>query len=199
MASITSSMQSLSTLTVTQLDEAASTSSTSTQLQDQPPAESPAGAPAKPRRASRPDQADPMPWPSKEEYLRVKAAKGSMHFGLYADDDVLQDMLASRYPSLRGRESDDLFLYPALAYLRTRYPGRTFDIGLHIGFVSQRVKDLNPRIPAKVGEKVLVLGLFALEEESYFNRMTQKEVDEISELMGTKPTWWWIAHSLPSI
>ena len=46
---------------------------------------------------------------------------------------------------------------------------------------------------------MLVLSLFALEEESYLGRMTQKEVDEIAEMAGMKPTWWRITHLMPSI
>ena len=138
-----------------------------------------------------------MPFPPKDERLRVRATKGSMHFGFYADDGMLQRVLATCYPKPRNREPNDVFLYPGLLYLRCRY-GRN-DIGLNVGLVPQRAKDLNPGIEAAVGEAVLVLCLFEIEEESYFNRMTQKEVDEIAEMMGMKPTWWHITYRMPSV
>ena len=68
--------------------------------------------------------------------------------------------------------------------------------------VAQPAKDLNPgpgMIKEEVGEDVLVLGLFALEEESYLSRMTQREVDEIAEMTGMKPTWWRITHLMCSV
>ncbi|KAI1795067.1 hypothetical protein LXA43DRAFT_1178964 [Ganoderma leucocontextum] len=189
MASITASMQALS------LDAAAASTTPpqdnlQTEPQNRPRRE-------KARRKSRPDQVDPRPLPPTDEWLKVKAAKGCMYYGFYADDDMLQQMLASRYPELRDREPNDVFVYPALLYLRTRFERN--DIGLHLAVLPRWAKDLNPTIEAEVGEKVLILGLFPLEEEAYLNRMTQKDVDEIAELMGTKPTWWRISHLMPSV
>ncbi|KAM5542333.1 hypothetical protein V8D89_003792 [Ganoderma adspersum] len=184
MTAITSSMQSLS------LDEAPISI---------PPQDQQSQTPTKPRRSSRPDQVNPLPLPPMDEWAEVTAANGSMYFGFYADADMLQRVLSSFCPKLRPgrREFNDAFIYPALMYLRSHY-GRS-DIGLHVAAVPQRAKDLNPEIEEEVGENVLIIGLFALEEESYLNRMTQKEVDEIAELMGTKPTWWRITHLMPSI
>ena len=139
-----------------------------------------------------------MPLPPKDEWLKVRAAKGSMYFGFYADDDVLQRVLAAGCRKLRPgrRKFNDAFIYPALLWLRSRYGSQ---IGLHLAAVPQRAKDLNPGIEMEVDEDVFIIGLFELEEESYFNRLTQKEVDEIAELMGTKPTWWRITHLMRSV
>ena len=48
---------------------------------------------------------------------------------------------------------------------------------------------------------MLLLSLFALDEESYLGRMTQREleVDEVAEMTVMKPTWWRITHLMPSI
>lgn len=116
-----------------------------------------------------------------------------MYYGFYADNDALQKMLINRFPKRLGHRdpTNVALLYPALLYLRDHF--KRPDISVHVAVLPQRAKDLNPDIEDEVGEDVLILGLFPLEEEAYLDRMTQKEVDKLAGMMGTKPTWWRIS------
>ncbi|PIL37544.1 hypothetical protein GSI_01238 [Ganoderma sinense ZZ0214-1] len=191
MTSVTAQMQELS------LDEA----SASTPATPKPPAEAQTRKSPKitETRASRPDQVDTRPVPSTDEWLEVQAAGGCMYYGFYADNDSLQKMLINRFPDkLSNRNPRNVtLLYPALLFLRDVF--KRDDISVHIGVLSQRAKDLNPSIEEEVGKHVLILGLFPLEMEAYLDRMTQKQVDRLARLMGTKPTWWRIAQLMDDV
>ncbi|KAI1795065.1 hypothetical protein LXA43DRAFT_993322 [Ganoderma leucocontextum] len=189
MTSIAAPMQLLS------LTEVSST----TPPQDNPPREPQTQPREKAPRKSRPDQVDPRPLPPMDEWVQVKAARGCMYYGFYADDDGLQRMLINCFPKQLGHRdpTNAALLYPALLFLRKHFERP--DISVHTAILPQRAKDLNPTIEEDVGQHVLILGLFPLEEEAYLDRMTQEEVDELAELMGTKPTWWRISQLMPSI
>ena len=135
-----------------------------------------------------------------DEWLEAQAAGGCMYYGFYAGNEDLQNMLIHRaFPKQLGHRdpSGCTFLYPALMFLRKHFRRR--DICVASGYLPQRAKDLNPEIEDDIGEPVLILSLFPLEEEAYLDRMTQEDVDELAELMGKKPTWWRIAQLMPSI
>ena len=134
-----------------------------------------------------------------DEWLEAQAAGGCMYYGFYAGNEDLQKMLINAFPKQLGHRdpSGCTFLYPALMFLRKHFRRR--DICVASGYLPQRAKGLNPEIENDVGEPVLILGLFPLEEEAYLDRMTQEDVDELAELMGKKPTWWRIAQLMPSI
>ncbi|PIL37547.1 hypothetical protein GSI_01241 [Ganoderma sinense ZZ0214-1] len=189
MAAITAPMQALS------LDGVASPEPP----RDISPTESQTPTPEAPRRKSRPDQVDPRPFPPMEEWHEVDAAGDCMYYGFYAGDDGLQKMLINCFPEHLGHKDpmNATLLYPALMFLRKHFRRR--DISLATAILPQRAKDLSPEIEDEVGEHVLILGLFPLEEEPYLNRMTQAEVDEFEELMGTKPTWYRVAHLMSDI
>lgn len=134
-----------------------------------------------------------------DEWLEVKAAGGCMYYGFYADNFSLQKMLASCLPKELGHKDllNTAFLYPAILFLRRHF--RRHDLSVATAILPQRAKDLNPSIEDQVGDHVLILGLFPLEEEAYLDRMTKDEVNELSDLMGTKPTWWRVSQLMPSI
>ncbi|PIL37551.1 hypothetical protein GSI_01245 [Ganoderma sinense ZZ0214-1] len=108
-------------------------------------------------------------------------------------------MLINCFPEHLGHRDpmNNTLLYPALMFLRKHFRRR--DISVASAILPQRAKDLNPEIEDEVGEVVLIVALFQLEEEEYLNRMTQAQVDELEELMGTKPTWWRIAHLMTGL
>ncbi|KAI1795068.1 hypothetical protein LXA43DRAFT_993328 [Ganoderma leucocontextum] len=191
MASITASMQALS------LDAApASTTPPQDNLQAEPQTRP---RREKARRKSRPDQVDPRPLPPTDEWLAVKAAKGCMYYGFYADNAALQKMLINCFPKQLGHRdpTNAALLYPAILFLRNHF--KRDDLSVHIAVLPQRAKDLNPTIEHEAGQQVLILGVFPLEKEAYLDRMSQKDVNELADLMGTKPTWWKISQLMDDV
>ncbi|TBU26423.1 hypothetical protein BD309DRAFT_966307 [Dichomitus squalens] len=139
-------------------------------------------------------QVSPYPLPPLEECLEAKRAKHCMYFGFYAGRDGVQKALISSFPEEFGnRYPDDIsILWPALLYLRAIT--KCDELELHVGVVSQRVKDQILSIQEPVGASVLVLGLFPLDREAFERRITQEGANKISKLFGTPPTWWRISQ-----
>ena len=119
-----------------------------------------------------------------------------MYFGFYAGANAVQKALISCFPKeLKDRDPYSLaILWPAVLYLR-EITGR-YDLDLHVGIVSQRVKDLIPSIEEDVGEHALVIGLFPMEADAFEDRITQEGANKISKLFGTPPTWWRVSQTL---
>ena len=119
-----------------------------------------------------------------------------MYFGFYAGQGALQKALIRLYPDiLRNTEPSDIsILWPALLHIQAL--SGCSGLPLHVGIVSQRIKDQIPSIEDDVDDHVFVLGIFKLEKESFENRITQKTVDKLSKLLGTPPTWWKISQLL---
>ena len=119
-----------------------------------------------------------------------------MYFGFYAGANAVQKALISCFPNeLKDRDPDSLvMLWNAVLYFR-EITG-CHDLDLHVGIVSQRVKDLIPSIEEDVGAHVLMLGLFPLEVDAYERRITQEGADKLSQVLGTPPTWWRISQLL---
>ncbi|EJF60873.1 hypothetical protein BD309DRAFT_966302 [Dichomitus squalens] len=144
------------------------------------------------RRSSRrrPRRVSPYPLPPREECLEAKSRGKCMCFGFYADAGTFQKAMISRFPDqLKDRDPYDMtLLWSTVLYLR-RIIGCA-DLDLHIGTVSQRVKDQIPSIEDDVGESVMIVGLFPLDVEAYERRITQEGADEISRFVGMPPTWW---------
>nr|VWP02357.1 Protein kinase domain-containing protein [Ganoderma boninense] len=117
-----------------------------------------------------------------------------MYYGFYAGELALQRMVIKCFPDqLGGRDPFDVGLFiVGLAYVRDVTERQ--DIGLHIAYVSKRAKETVPSIGLRVGEPTFIVGLFALEQDAYMNRITQEKVDLLAEMFETKPTWWEIEH-----
>ena len=115
-----------------------------------------------------------------------------MYFVFYAGANPLQKALISCFPEeLKDRDPDSLvILWHAVLYFREIIG--CYDLYLHVGTVSQRVKDCIPSIEEDVGANVfiLILGLFPLEVEAFERRITQEGADQLSRMLGTHPTWW---------
>ena len=113
-----------------------------------------------------------------------------MYFGFYAGANAVQEALISCFPNeLKDRDPDSfVMLWNAVLYFR-EITGCN-DLDLHVGTVSQRVKDCIPSIEEDVGANVFILGLFPLEVEAFERRITQEGADQLSRLLGTPPTWW---------
>ena len=119
-----------------------------------------------------------------------------MYFGFYAGQGALQKALIRLYPDiLRNTEPSDIsILWPALLHIQAL--SGCSGLPLHVGIVSQRIKDQIPSIEDDVDDHVFVLCIFKLEKESFENRITQKAVDKLSKLLRTPPTWWKISQLL---
>ena len=144
----------------------------------------------------RPRLVSPHPLPPRDECLEARRRGKCMYFGFYAGASGLQRALISCFPKeLTDRDPYSLaILWPAVLYLR-EITGR-YDLDLHVGIVSQRLKDLIPSIEEDVGAHVLILGLFPLEVDAYERRITQEGADKLSQVLGTPPTWWRISQLL---